>query len=102
MACSGTLIDKVAAKLNQASPEMAVFRKTRGADGPLRYGDEFVVRMPGPWDGQFQVRWPGRHLVRLATLQGTSSRAIEPARRRRRRPRFEIDPRPGPGTASPM
>jgi hypothetical protein len=42
------LIDMVADKLDRASPEMAVFRKTRGADGPLRYGDEFLVRMPGP------------------------------------------------------
>jgi len=66
----GTLIDKVAAKLNQASPEMAVFRKTRGADGPLRYGDEFVVRMPGPWDGPVRVVRRDATSFRLATLQG--------------------------------
>ncbi len=59
----GTLIDKVAAKLNQASPEMAVFRKTRGADGPLRNGDEFVVRMPGPWETT-----PARDLGRRSGL----------------------------------
>jgi hypothetical protein len=67
---AGTLIDKVAAKLNQASPEMAVFRKTRGADGPLRYGDEFVVRMPGPWDGPVRVVRRDATSFRLATLQG--------------------------------
>ena len=26
---------------------MAVFRETRGVQGSLRQGDEFVVRMPG-------------------------------------------------------
>ena len=37
---------------NRAAPiEVAVFRKTRGVQGPLQVGDEFVVRMPGPWDG---------------------------------------------------
>jgi Domain of unknown function (DUF1990) len=66
----GTLIDKVAAKLNQVSPEMAVFRKTRGADGALRYGDEFVVRMPGPWDGPVRVVHRDATSFRLATLQG--------------------------------
>ena len=60
----------MAAKLNQASPEMAVFRKTRGADGPLRYGDEFVVRMPGPWDGPVRVVHRDATSFRLATLQG--------------------------------
>jgi hypothetical protein len=35
---------------NRAAPiEVAVFRKTRGGEGPLAVGDEFVVRMPGPW-----------------------------------------------------
>ena len=65
------LIDLVAARLNQASPEMAVFRKTRGArDSRLRLGDELVVRMPGPWDGPVRVvrREPAR--FRLATLAG--------------------------------
>ena len=49
------LIDLVSTRLNQASPEMAVFRKTRGAQGTMREGDEFVVRMPGPWDGPVRV-----------------------------------------------
>jgi hypothetical protein len=64
------LIDLVAANLNRASPEMAVFRKTGGEGGQLRPGDEFVVRMPGPWDGPVRVarREPG--LFRLVTLAG--------------------------------
>ena len=64
------LIDMVAAKLDQASPEMAVFRKTRGAGGPLRRGDEFVVRMPGPWDGPVRVIRRDATSFRLATLDG--------------------------------
>ena len=65
-----TLINVVAAKLNQASPEMAVFRKTRGAEGLLCEGDEFVVRMPGPWDGPVRVVRRDTTSFRLATLDG--------------------------------
>jgi hypothetical protein len=64
------LIDLVSAKLNQASPEMAVFRKTRGARGALREGDEFIVRMPGPWDGPVRVVRREENSFRLATLAG--------------------------------
>jgi hypothetical protein len=64
------LIEMVADKLNQASPEMAVFRKTRGEDGPLRRGDEFLVRMPGPWDGPVRVAHRDATSFRLATLDG--------------------------------
>jgi hypothetical protein len=67
---AAALIDTVAAKLNQASPEMAVFRKTRGADGSLRRGDEFIVRMPGPWDGPVRVIRRDAASFRLATLDG--------------------------------
>jgi len=64
------LIDLVSAKLNQASPEMAVFRKTRGAPSALREGDEFIVRMPGPWDGPVRVVRREENSFRLATLDG--------------------------------
>ena len=64
------LIDLVSAQLNQASPEMAVFRKTRGAPGALREGDEFIVRMPGPWDGPVRVVHRAENSFRLATLAG--------------------------------
>jgi Domain of unknown function (DUF1990) len=64
------LIDLVSARLNQASPEMAVFRKTRGAQGTLRQGDEFIVRMPGPWDGPVRVVRRDEAAFRLATLVG--------------------------------
>lgn len=65
-----TLIDVVAANLNRASPEMAEFRKTRGVDGPLCQDDEFVVRMPGPWDGPVRVVRRDAQSFLLATLDG--------------------------------
>ena len=64
------LMDLVSGRLNQASPEMATFRKTRGAQGGLREGDEFVVRMPGPWDGPVRVVRRDASSFRLATLDG--------------------------------
>ena len=67
---SSALIDLVSAQLNQASPEMAVFYKTRGARSALRQGDEFIVRMPGPWDGPVRVVRRDENAFRLATLDG--------------------------------
>jgi Domain of unknown function (DUF1990) len=64
------LIDLVSSRLNQVSPEMAEFRKTRGRRGVLRQGDEFVVRMPGPWDGPVRVVRRAENSFRLATLKG--------------------------------
>jgi hypothetical protein len=64
------LIDLVSHRLNQASPEVAVFRKTRGAAGGVRLGDEFVIRMPGPWDGPVRVVRRDDTSFRLATLRG--------------------------------
>jgi Domain of unknown function (DUF1990) len=36
----------------------------------LRVGDEYVVRMPGPWDGPVRVVDVGPRSFRLATLAG--------------------------------
>ena len=47
-----------------------MFFKTRGRTGRLRLGDEFVVRMPGPWDGPVRVIRATPTSVRLATLRG--------------------------------
>ena len=56
---------------NRAAPiEFAVFRKTRGGEGPLQLGDEFVVRMPGPWDGPVTVVDRTPTSFRFATLKG--------------------------------
>jgi hypothetical protein len=64
------LMSQVGTSLNWASPEMAVFRKTRGADSVLRAGDELVVRMPGPWDGPVRVDHCDDTSFRLITLDG--------------------------------
>jgi hypothetical protein len=56
---------------NRAAPiEVAVFRKTRGGSGPIQVGDQFVVRMPGPWDGPVTVVDRTTTSFRFATLKG--------------------------------
>lgn len=56
---------------NSGAPrDVAVFVKTRGEQGALRVGDEFVVRMPGPWDGPVRVVARSPRAFRLATLRG--------------------------------
>jgi len=46
------LIATFGSKPNCAAPTaLATFVKLSGEDGELRVGDEFTVRMPGPWDG---------------------------------------------------
>jgi hypothetical protein len=67
---AAALMDEVSSQLNQASPEMAEFRKTRGHRGSLNQGDEFIVRMPGPWDGPVRVVCRDETSFRLATLDG--------------------------------
>jgi uncharacterized protein (UPF0548 family) len=52
-----------------APTELASFRRVEG-DGPMREGDEYVVRMPGPWDGPVAVLSVDERSVRLGTLQG--------------------------------
>jgi hypothetical protein len=64
------LIGQMAARLNQVSPKMAVFRKERGSRHGLREGDEVVVRMPGPWDGPVRVTHRDATSFRLTTLAG--------------------------------
>jgi hypothetical protein len=49
---------------------LAHFRKVAGGDGPLAPGDEYVVRMPGPWDGPIRVVEVTPTSFRVATLQG--------------------------------
>jgi hypothetical protein len=65
------LIARMADDLNAVAPtEFAVFQKVHGDDGPLRVGDEYVVRMPGPWDGPVRVVAADERSFRLATLDG--------------------------------
>jgi hypothetical protein len=53
-----------------APSEFATFRKTAGEDGTMRVGDEYVVRMAGPWDGPVRVVDLSETSMRLATLPG--------------------------------
>jgi Domain of unknown function (DUF1990) len=63
----GTLIRD----LNQAAPTaFARFHKVLGDEGKMAVGDEYVVRMPGPWDGPVRVIDFTDSSFRLATLAG--------------------------------
>jgi hypothetical protein len=65
------VIARLRADPNEATPtELARFIKTAGPDGPLRVGEELVVRMPGPWDGPVRVTATTATSFRLATLSG--------------------------------
>ena len=65
------LMQALQADLNRASPtKFARFQCVRGEPGGLRVGDEYVVRMPGPWDGPVRVVDVGSCSFRLATLAG--------------------------------
>ena len=64
------LVQRIAADLDRIAPsEFATFQKLDG-DGPLALGDEYVVRMPGPWDGPVRVVAVRPDGFRLATLTG--------------------------------
>lgn len=51
-------------------PDAAVFEKTRGEHGVLAVGDEFLIRMPGPWNGPVRVIGRSPASFRFATLRG--------------------------------
>lgn len=57
--------------LDQAAPsEFATFKKVSGAEDRMQAGDEYVVRMPGPWDGPVRVVDVSPTSFRLMTLDG--------------------------------
>lgn len=65
------LMDRLTADLDTAAPtEFATFKKLEGEQGNLQVGDEYVVRMPGPWDGPVRVIERTPTAFRLATLDG--------------------------------
>ncbi len=65
------LMARIAADLNQVAPtEFARFTKVHGERGGMAVGDEYVVRMPGPWDGPVRVIELTPASFRLATLDG--------------------------------
>lgn len=50
--------------------EFASFEKVEGEDPFCRAGTEYVVRMPGPWDGPVRTVAVTETKIRLATLEG--------------------------------
>jgi uncharacterized protein (UPF0548 family) len=65
------LMRRLSADPDSAAPsEFATFQKLEGEEGELRVGDEYVVRMPGPWDGPVRVVAVDATSFRLATLPG--------------------------------
>jgi hypothetical protein len=65
------LVERLMEDPDRAAPsEFATFQKLHGEDGHLRVNDEFVVRMPGPWDGPVRVASTSPRSFRLVTLQG--------------------------------
>jgi uncharacterized protein (UPF0548 family) len=64
------MIEALRADLDAFAPsEFASFQRVEG-DEPLGAGDEYVVRMPGPWDGPVRVVEAAEDSFRLATLEG--------------------------------
>jgi len=65
------LFATVTENLNRAAPtKFARFQRVLGDDDTLALGDEYVVRMPGPWDGPVRVIDRTPRSFRLATLEG--------------------------------
>jgi hypothetical protein len=65
------LIAAIVADLDRVAPsEFASFNKVLGDDGVMAVGDEYVVRMPGPWDGPVRVVERTPSSFRFATLDG--------------------------------
>jgi uncharacterized protein DUF1990 len=65
------LVAAIAADPDRVAPsEFASFNKVHGHDGAMAVGDEYVVRMPGPWDGPVRVVERTPASFRFATLDG--------------------------------
>jgi uncharacterized protein (UPF0548 family) len=65
------LIAAVKGNVNRPAPTtFARFQKVVGSEGTMTVGDEYVVRMPGPWDGPVRVIDVSALSFRFATLEG--------------------------------
>jgi hypothetical protein len=65
------LVERVKTDPDRAAPsEFATFQKLRGDEGLLEVNDEFIVRMPGPWDGPVRVASTSPRSFRFVTLAG--------------------------------
>jgi hypothetical protein len=68
---SEELMARLQADPDSAAPsEFATFRKVSGEEGAMSPGDEYVVRMPGPWDGPVRVVDVSARSFRFMTLAG--------------------------------
>jgi hypothetical protein len=65
------LIGLLSSDPNKVAPrQLARFHKTHGEEGSMRLGDEFLVHMPGPWNGPVRVIDSREDRFRFATLAG--------------------------------
>ena len=65
------LFERIVGDPNRVAPtEFARFSKVYGDKGRMAAGDEYVVRMPGPWDGPVRVVEVTPTSFRLVTLDG--------------------------------
>jgi len=65
------LMECLRSDLNRVAPsEFASFQRLDAGDGAMEVGDDYVVRMPGPWDGPVRVVSVTPTSFRLATLEG--------------------------------
>lgn len=65
------LMERIFAEPDDLAPkEFARFKKVHGEKGRMVEGDEYVVRMPGPWDGPVRVIDLSPTSFRFATLRG--------------------------------
>lgn len=70
-ASASEIMSELQADPNRAVPgSLAHFSKVLGREGELRIGDEFTVRMPGPWDGPVRVVDRTPTSFRFVTLDG--------------------------------
>ena len=61
-------------ELRHARPSSRASTRFAARDGTLRAGDEFIVRMPGPWDGPVRVAARGAGLVSASRPSPATSR----------------------------
>jgi hypothetical protein len=65
------VIAEMTSDLDRVAPtEFASFNKVLGREDRMAVGDEYVVRMPGPWDGPVRVVARTSTSFRFATLDG--------------------------------
>jgi hypothetical protein len=65
------LMEQLQADPNRVAPGgLAHFVKEVGEEGRMQVGDEFVVRMPAPWDGPIRVVEVTPRSFRFVTLEG--------------------------------